>query len=140
MARPASLLAPRRRFLSDEGGATAVEFVLILTPLILLTLGAINLSLMIYTVTTLHYATEDAARCATVRPTVCADTTTLQTYAQANYGGMTAAPTFTLVKEAPTATTCPNGNFVTGTADYHFETGITSTIVPLSASACYPAA
>ena len=37
----------------EEKGAAAVEFVLILIPMVMLTLGAINLSLMVYTVATL---------------------------------------------------------------------------------------
>ena len=46
-----TLLARLRR---EEKGAAAVEFVLILIPMVMLTLGAINLSLMVYTVATLN--------------------------------------------------------------------------------------
>jgi Flp pilus assembly protein TadG len=128
------------RFGSDETGGSAAELVLIMIPLIALTLGTINLAMMIYTVANLHYATQEAARCATVRPTVCADTTTLTTYALKNYGGLTAAPAFTLTVEPKTATVCPNGNYVTGTATYNFVTGFTTTAIPLTANACYPLA
>ena len=126
------------RFGSDERGGSAAELVLIMIPLIGLTLGTINLAMMIYTVANLHYATQEAARCATVRPTVCADSTTLATYALKNYAGLTASPTFTLVVEPKTATVCPNGNYVTATANYHFVTGFTTTTIPLTANACYP--
>jgi Flp pilus assembly protein TadG len=126
------------RFSADEAGGSAAELVLIMIPLIALTLGTINLAMMIYTVANLHYATQEAARCATVKPTVCADSTTLTTYALKNYGGLTASPTFTLVVEPKTATVCPNGNYVTATANYHFVTGFTTTTIPITANACYP--
>ena len=125
------------RFGSDERGGSAAELVLIMIPLIALTLGTINLAMMIYTVANLHYATEEAARCATVRPGVCADSTTLTAYALKNYGGLTAAPTFTLVAEPKTATVCPLGNYVTATATYHFVTGFTTTPITLTANACH---
>jgi Flp pilus assembly protein TadG len=117
-----------------------VEFVLILAPLIALTLGAINVGLAVYTTATLLYAADDAARCATVRPTVCTGAGTpsgLQTYAAARYGGLTAAPTFTLTKPAD-GQPCEKGNLVTATANYHFETGLNSAIIPLTAKGCYP--
>jgi len=126
------------RFSADEAGGSAAELVLIMIPLIALTLGTINLAMMIYTVANLHYATQEAARCATVKPTVCADSTTLTTYALKNYGGLTASPTFTLVVEPKTAAVCPNGNYVTATANYHFVTGFTTTTIPITANACYP--
>ena len=124
-------------FLRDERGATAVEFILILAPLIALTLGAINVGLMVYTTATLHYAADDAARCATVRTTVCDTDAHLQTYAAAQYGGLTAAPTFTLTKPAD-GQPCEKGNLVTATANYHFETGLNSAVIPLTAKGCYP--
>jgi len=129
------------RFGSDETGGSAAELVLIMIPLIALTLGTINLAMMIYTVANLHYATQEAARCATVRnTTVCKDQSSLQAYALTNYGGLTASPTFTLIVEPKTATVCPNGNYVTGTATYNFVTGFTTTAIPLTANACYPLA
>lgn len=127
MQIPRSLLTNLWR---EERGAAAVEFVLILAPMIMLTIGAINLSLMIYTVSTLNFAAEDAARCMTVKTTVCTNTTTTSAYAKTRYKGPV-APTFT-----PTSVAC--GNKVVGTANYKFTTGFTTTTIPLSASACYP--
>ena len=121
-----TLLARLRR---EEKGAAAVEFVLILIPMVMLTLGAINLSLMVYTVATLNYAAEDAARCLSVKKTTCT-TASVNTYAQARYTGPGAA-TFT-------GTSAACGNRVVGTVDYVFTTGLTSTIIPLSSQACYP--
>jgi Flp pilus assembly protein TadG len=124
-------------FLRDERGATAVEFILILVPLIALTLGAINIGLMVYTTATLHYAADDAARCATVRTTVCDTQAHLQTYAATQYGGFTAAPVFTLTQPAD-GQPCEKGNLVTATANYRFETGLNSSVIPLTARGCYP--
>lgn len=114
----------------EQRGAAAVEFVLILAPMVMLTIGAINLSLMLYTVSTLNYAVEDAARCSTVKTTICTNQATTSTYAKTRYKGPV-APTFTRSSAA-----C--GNRVVGTANYKFTTGFTTTTIPLSASACYP--
>lgn len=134
MRRPFS-----KRFIFQERGATAAEFALVLAPLILLTLGSINVGLMVYTSSTLHFAAQDAARCASVRPTIC-NSATIQDYGVARYKGATAAPAFTLTKEPDDSAVCPDGNLVVATADYNFTTGLTSNVVPLSAQACYPAA
>lgn len=117
--------------LRDRRGSTAAEFALILGPLIALTLGAINLCLMIYTVSTLHFAVQDTARCLSVKKTVCTNVATAQAYAASVYKGPGVAVTFT-----PAAEAC--GNRVTGTADFTFTTGLTSTVFPLSTTACYP--
>ncbi|WP_436062110.1 TadE/TadG family type IV pilus assembly protein [Phenylobacterium sp. LjRoot97] len=115
----------------DEAGSSAVEFVLILVPTILLTIGAINLSLMVYTVANLNYAAEDAARCYAVKKTTCTNNATINTYARARYKGP-GVPNF-----AATTPTC--GNQVVGTVPYVFTTGLTSTTFTLSSQACYPA-
>ncbi|MGH6999081.1 MAG: TadE/TadG family type IV pilus assembly protein, partial [Phenylobacterium sp.] len=106
-----TLLARLRR---EDRGAAAVEFVLILIPMVMLTLGAINLSLMVYTVATLSYAAEDAARCMSVKKMTCT-AASVNTYARSRYTGPGVA-NFT----APSAT-C--GNRVVGTVDYVFTTG-----------------
>lgn len=118
------------RFRREERGAAAVEFVLILIPLVLLTIGAINLSLMVYTVASLNYAAEDAARCSAVKKTICTNVATTNTYGQSRYRGPGAA-TFT-----PTLAAC--GNQVVGTVDYLFTTGLTSNTITLTSQACYP--
>lgn len=121
-----TLLARLRR---EDRGAAAVEFVLILIPMVMLTLGAINLSLMVYTVATLNYAAEDAARCLSVKKTTCT-AASVNTYGRGRYTGPGAA--------SFTASSATCGNRVVGTVDYVFTTGLTSTIIPLSSQACYP--
>lgn len=114
----------------EERGAAAVEFVLILIPMIMLTLGAYNLSLMVYTVASLNYAAEDAARCLTVKKTTCTSLATVTAYGRARYKGGGVAQ-FT-----PTTPAC--GNQVVATVPYIFTTGLTSTPITLTARACYP--
>ncbi len=118
------------RFRRDERGASAVEFVLVLIPMVMLTLGAINISLMVYTVATLNYAAEDAARCLAVKKTICTNSGTMNTYARGRYTGPGTA--------SFTGTTATCGNRVVGTVNYVFSTGLTSTTIPLSSQACYP--
>ncbi len=130
-----SILSQLRIFGRNRHGATAAEFALILAPLILLTLGTINLGLMMYTVSTLHFAVESTARWASIITTTTGPAptaTAIQAHAAAVYKGPTRSVTF--VQEGAAA--C--GNTIKGTADYNFTTGLTSSIVPLSASACYP--
>ncbi len=122
-----------RSFTRDEAGASAVEFALVMIPTILLTLGTINLCLIIYTVATLHFAVEDAARCASVKTTICNSTGATQTYAASKYVGPTVTPVFA-------ATTQGCGNQVVGTANFNFSSGVAQWTIPLSASACYPLA
>lgn len=123
------------RLRRDQKGATAAEFALVLAPMILLTLGTINLGLMMYTVSTLHFAVESTARWASIVTTttgIAPTATAIQAHATAVYKGPTLSVTF--VNDSAAA--C--GNTIKGTADYNFTTGLTSSIIPLSASACYP--
>lgn len=132
---PAFFTRHLARLRRAQDGATAAEFALILAPLILLTLGTINLGLMLYTVSTLHFAVESTARWASIVATTTGTAptnTAIQAHAIAVYKGPTLAVTF--VQDAAAA--C--GNTIKGTADYNFTTGLTSSVIPLSASACYP--
>lgn len=125
----------RPAWLKDVRGSTAAEFALILTPLVLLTLGTINLGLMLYTVSTLHFAVQDTARWASIQWTISGaapSDTAIQAHASAQYVGPTLSVTF--VRD--TSAACPNT--IKGTADYNFTTGLTTTVVPLSVSSCYP--
>lgn len=124
---------PRFRFARHEGGATAMEFALILIPLIGLTLGTINVGLMAYTVSTLHSAVEDTARQAMISKN-CSDSTAISNYATNRYFGPARPATFSC---SSTNANCL-GSQITGTVNYNFTVGLASTTIPLSASACYP--
>ena len=123
MSRRATLT----RFWHSELGSSAMEFVLVVPVMIMLTIGVINASLMIYSVATVHFAAQDAARWCVIHASTCA--TDLSTYKYAGF----ASPTFTLTSPA----TCA-GQQVTGTATYTFVTGMANISLPISATACHP--
>jgi Flp pilus assembly protein TadG len=134
MIEPTSFKSDRQiGFLRSCRGNTAVEFTLVLIPLILLTIGTINLGLMMYTASALHYAVEDAARCSSVKTLICSDPASTAAYAATRYRSVGGTVTFT-------RTTAACGNQVQGVANYRFVTGLSVIIVPMSATACYPLA
>jgi Flp pilus assembly protein TadG len=126
----------RRRLLlaiRDRSGASAAEFALILAPLIMLTLGSINAAAMVYTSSALHYAVENTARWTAIQATAggLPGSIAVQAHGEGVYKGATTAVTFTR-----TLVTC--GIKITGVANYNFTTGLTSNVVPMNATACYP--
>lgn len=115
----------------DERGGAAVEYALVLPVFITLIVGALCAGNLLFAVNGLHYAVEDAARCAAVKTTVCTDSSTTVTYAQSRYSGPKISPTFTF-----SATGC--GHTVQGSARYPLILAAYTINVPISASACYP--
>jgi Flp pilus assembly protein TadG len=73
---------------SDIRGVAAVEFALILLPLLLMVLGIIDGGRMLWTQNSLQYAVEQAARCAVVNTTTCGTTAQIQSYAASMVYGM----------------------------------------------------
>ncbi len=125
-----ALRAPRAW--ACERGATAAEFALILPALVLLTIGSINVSIMMFAVSQLHFAVEKAARCVAISSTLCPTPTT---YAQSLYKG----PTLTGLAFTKPASSCgSNGAQILGTGTYNFVTGLANIPVNLSATACHP--
>lgn len=115
----------------DEQGAAAIEYAFVLPVFILLLVGAISAGNLLFAVNGLHYAVEDAARCAAVKTTVCTDSSSTVTYAQNRYSGPKISPTFTLSNAG-----C--GHTVSGSAQYPLMLAAYTINVPVSASACYP--
>ena len=118
-------------FLADRSGAQAAEFALILPVLIVITLGTINGSFMLYAYARLQYAAQDAARCRAVKTAVCTDDAATATYAMSRLAGPLKSPSF-----SRDTTLC--GNTVTGTATFNVSTGFTTTPITMQARACYP--
>jgi Flp pilus assembly protein TadG len=127
-----SLLARFSAFVRDQRGAAAVEFVIVLPLFILLTLGSISFLTLMSMTTALHFAAEDGARCAAVRPGVCSNAGTTQTYAASRYAG----PKITGLGFTYTSPAC--GHRVVAAGSYVLRTGLANITVPLSAAACYP--
>jgi Flp pilus assembly protein TadG len=119
--------------LADDQGATAVEFAIVAPVVIMLIVGIPSLSLMLFAMGSLHFAVEDAARCASARPSQCADSAAIISYAQSRYSGVLATPVFTFVPAVPTS--C--GNQVTGTVTITFDVGMYRRPVALSATSCF---
>jgi hypothetical protein len=92
-APPAFLLkAKGYRFGADIGAAAAVEFALILWPLLLMVLGAVDGGRMLWTQNSLQYAVEQAARCAVVNTTTCGTPSQIKSYATSMAYGMSLSP------------------------------------------------
>jgi Flp pilus assembly protein TadG len=136
-----------RAYLRAEQGASTAEFAMVLPILLLLVLGLIHFGMLLFTATQLHWATEDAARCASVSlqcrvgqvSTGAVNTTTVRAWAAKRYHGLAVA-TFDYSPSGTCSQTggTPNGRLVTATATYNINTGIFAKAVPLSASACFP--
>jgi Flp pilus assembly protein TadG len=141
------MIARPKAWLSDEGGASAVEFALVLTPMVLLLFGVMHLCLLVYSAVQLNYAAEATARClvtsanSTSSSATCATTTAAQTYFKALYHGTTATPTFVTMDETQTcntASTLDSAYQVVATANYVINAGVASKTVALTARACFP--
>jgi Flp pilus assembly pilin Flp len=127
-----NLLKSLRR---DQQGTTAVEFAIVAPVFIALLIGTLALCVAFFLIGSLHFAVEDAARCASVKTTICADSATTVAYAQSHYYGPNVSPTFTYDPPAPTA---PCGNRVTAKISYSMNVGFRTFTIPISATACFP--
>ena len=97
----------------------------------MLLVGIPSLALMLFAIGSMHFAVEDAARCASARPTQCSNQAAIITYAQSRYSGVLATPVFSYTQAA-----C--GNKVTATVTFTFDVGMYKQSVPLSATSCFP--
>jgi Flp pilus assembly protein TadG len=120
-----------RRLGGCRKGATALEFAIILPAFVMLIVGGTFSAGLVFTLTAMHFAVEDGARCASVQTTVCSSSSSTVSYTQSRYMGPPISPTFTY-----SATGC--GHTVTGTVTYALNVGLTAFSIPLSASACHP--
>lgn len=122
-----------RRFRADHGGASAVEFAIILPVFVLVVMGSISVAMLIFSASSLNYAVQDAARCAAVNKTLCPDATSTEQYALSKYLGPTISPVFSY-------STSGCGNTVTATATYRMDIIPQLARIPLTASSCHPSA
>lgn len=117
-----------------ERGSVAVEYGILLPALLLLVLGLIDVSRLVWTQTTLDRAVEAAARCGAVDSVKCGTAAAVQAYAAGEAYGMTIAATaFTVTSQS-----CG----VSVSVQHPFELvipWIARTDLTLTAEACYPA-
>jgi len=119
--------------IADRGGATAVEFSLIAPALLLLLFGIAEVGRLLWTQSALHFAVEEAARCAAVDATNCASAAAVQRFAVARAAGLGLQNSvFSLAKPA-----C--GTEVSASYAFSF---VTSALFPysvtLTARSCFP--
>jgi Flp pilus assembly protein TadG len=113
-----------------KGGA-ALEFALVLPAFVMLIVGGIFTGDLVFTVSAMHYAVEDGARCASIQSTVCTDSTATVAFTTNHYAGPAVSPTFTYSSSG-----C--GHTVTGTVTYDLDLGTMHKSIPISTSSCYP--
>jgi len=70
-----------RRFLRATGGSAMIEFALVLPPLLMLLLGAMEIGHAMWVQNALNYSVHLAARCASVDTSVCGSASQIQSYA-----------------------------------------------------------
>ncbi len=120
-----------RRFLRARGGASAVEFALVVPIFATMIFLMINLAMGLWAAAALHLAVDTMARCMAVQPTICDNVA--DTKAQHPYIGPGINPTFTVLG----VTSCANE--LTGTGSFTVHAVLVSATIPLSSSACFPA-
>jgi len=123
---------PRLPFKAREG-ATAVEFALIAPALFMTLFGAVEFGRLMWTQAALHFAVEEAARCASVTPGTCGTSDQITAYA-AN-----AVSPLSIPSTAFTSTTPSCGHQVSASFNYQFVvTGMFPLTPTLTAQACFP--
>ena len=115
----------------NQDGTTAVEFALVAPVFIALVIGTLALCVALFLIGSMHFAVEEAARCASVKTEICSDNATTVAYAQNHYYGPNVSPTFTYVVAA-----C--GNSVSANISYSVDLGLRRFTIPVSATACFP--
>ena len=113
-------------------GSTAVETAIVLPAFLLLIFTIIEGGMLLWTQSTLQFAVEAAARCASVNTTTCGTTSATQTYAASQTYGLT------VPSSDFTVTTPSCGNEVSVSYSFTpFITDVWSGTITLTASSCY---
>jgi Flp pilus assembly protein TadG len=120
-----------RRALDERGGAAAVEFAMTVPILLVAMLGIVEFGRVLWAQNALHFAVEEAARCATIDVTTCGNTNETQSFASTASG-------FTFPTSAFTVTVATCGNQVTASYAFQFLTSFFGTGPTLTAQACFP--
>lgn len=127
--RPLSRLT--RRFSISADGASALEFAIVAPAFLTCLVGAFYVCEMAFASVCLNYAVESAARCYSVKTTVCTDASSTQTYATSHFVGPKVSPTFV-------ASTATCGHKVTGSINFTLDLGVSKQVLPINASSCAP--
>jgi Flp pilus assembly protein TadG len=123
----------RDSLLKARHGTTAVEFSLVALPLFMVLFGAVEFGRLLWTQSALHYAVEEAARCASVTPSTCGTSDQITAYAA------TAASPLSITSAAFSSSTPSCGHQVSASFNYQFAvTGLFPFTPTLTAQACFP--
>jgi Flp pilus assembly protein TadG len=87
---------PMRSALANQAGSALVQFALVLPAFVMLIFGVIEVGRGLWLQNALHYATQQAARCASVIASVCADNSSVGSYAASVSGANIPASAFSL--------------------------------------------
>jgi Flp pilus assembly protein TadG len=136
--------APTLPFRSCQRGSVAVEYVFVLPVLVLFLLGIMDTGRLLWTFTTLHRASEAAARCGAITGKGtgydCTTSSGTQNYAVAQAWGLTVtASAFTVSTPACGTQVAASYNFTFVIPWFSwFYTVAPSNSITLTATACYP--
>jgi Flp pilus assembly protein TadG len=84
-----------REAIGDRRGSALIQFALVLPPFVMLIFGIIEIGRGLWLQNALHYATEQAARCASINTTTCS-AANIGSYAAGVSGANIPASAFTL--------------------------------------------
>ena len=116
-----------------RAGNPAVEMALLLPVFLTLVYGIVEFGRVLWTLSTLHYAVEEAARCASINATTCGTSTQIQSYA-ANR-----ASTIGVATSVFTPTTAACGHKVAASYVFPFAvSGFMPYTITLTAQSCFP--
>jgi Flp pilus assembly protein TadG len=138
-----------RSFSRAEGGATAVEFAIVVGPLLLLMFGTLEFGRLLWTREALQSAAIAGARCMGILQTSCTTSGAYSSSKSADYviaeaSALKVKITSTNVTTTNTATCAGVSGFSQVTISYTFQTALPYFLkaltggVPLSATACFP--
>ncbi len=141
--------APRKsRFLADNTGATAVEFALVVGPLVLLIFGAIEVSRLMWAREALQSTAIAGARCMGIREIACApggtyNATSTKTFVRDWASGLYVTVPAANITLSNAATCSGASGFSSVTITYRFESVVALLLEAidlknLTATACFP--
>ena len=114
----------------DQRAAAAVEFAIVVGPLILLLIGIMEFGRALWLLNALHYASEEAARCASNNIAMCGTSGQIQSFAASRSGAEFQGEVFT-------ATSAACGNLVTASYPMNLMIPFGSYSVTLQAQSCF---
>jgi len=117
----------------DCGGSAALEFGLVVLPLLAFLFGIIEAGRLLWIQKALHYAVEAAARCASIDTIVCDNATDTAGFAANSATVAVPASVFTVTVNA--ANSC---NQVVASYPTALNIPLVSVSLTLAATACYP--